>query len=140
MCLNGGVGANHAIRLAIRHRQSPNAPPLVVGRASPFGLRRHVAALKRGDMSPRSRPPLPTGGAKHSQADAGNHGARPRLRIQVAACHAKESVPVEPDATAAARCGERALSPLQNPKQSCSIQVNRAKSSPAPAERCSALR
>jgi hypothetical protein len=89
--------------LAICHRQSPNAPPslALVGRVL------------------RNAPRLPTGATKLSRGVARYHSAIPSLRIRVAAFYSKESMPANHCATLAARCGERALPPLQNPGQSC---------------------
>jgi hypothetical protein len=75
---------------AMANGQSPNAPPVMVGRAVP------------------GPPRLPTGRFRRFQADACNHGARPQLRILVAAWRAEEFVPVNYCATLAARCGKHA--------------------------------
>jgi hypothetical protein len=88
-----------AMQWAMSNGQSPNTPPVMVGRAV------LLVAPKQCGCAPR----LPTGRFKRFHADACQHGALPWLRIQVAAWQAKEFVPVKRHATLAARCGERAL-------------------------------
>jgi hypothetical protein len=76
-----------------------------------------ITPRKIGRVAPRA-PRLPTGRSKCFQGDACNHGAVPRLRIQVAVWLWNAFVPANHCAMLAARCGERALPSPQNRHES----------------------